>query len=223
MTGSDNAQQSANLVQNVDTSQIILGTPGAWSVSLAHAVIAAQPLVAVAAAGAGRAAVAAGPVPAGAGPLSAGQAALVQSAVNQSNAAAATTPSAASGSATTANTPADTITKVAQGITSIASTPANIKQLEAGTTATLHWWGWELDLNESATQALEALLTTDIEGLMSIGTALAFVSAPLAAVSGIISAVAGALEKWISDEDGDDKAGVVIKGYLWVAVRVTAA
>jgi hypothetical protein len=208
MTGSTNAEQTGNIVTNLDTAQAVQGTPGAWTISSSitiHALLGAKLAV-----------VGGGPAPT----VTAGQALLAQAAVDKSNAAAASTTGAASGNPTTASTASGVITNIAQGLSNLADTPANIQQLEAGTTATLHWWGWEADLNESATQALLKLLGTDVAGLVSIATALAAISAPLAAIAAVVGAISTGFDVWITAED-TKKNGVIINGYLWVGISVS--
>ncbi len=213
MAGTVNAQQLKSIIDKAEAFNIITGSVGTFSVSLGHAVAAASPLALEALAPvvpAGVAAVA---------PLAPGEASLVASAAAQSNAAATTTPSAASGTPTTANTPATTISNAAKGITGEASTPADLKTFETGASATLHWWGWSLQLTEKSTKALSSLLTTDLGGFVTIATALAALSAPLAAAAAIVSAAATGFNDWITAADSNHN-GVTIDGYLWVGVWV---
>jgi hypothetical protein len=212
-SGSSNAEQLASIIQTIDSQNIVVGAPGAWSLALPHTAITAQFLAGLPVTGT--------PAPATPTP---GQLSLAQSAANKSNAAAAATPSAASGAPTTANTAASIINNVAGGITNIASIPADIKTVEAGATATLKWWGWTLQLNESATTAFERLLGTDVASCVTIASALAAISAPLAAVAGIISAVATGVDTWVTAEDkkGGNR-GVTMKGYLWAGLWVEPA
>jgi hypothetical protein len=224
-SGSSNANKLIGIVDKVSASQIVAGVPGAWSASLAHAVFAAQKL------------------PKGwggktLGLMSPDEAALVHAAITRSNAGAAAVAGITPASPVTLDagnttciaysaaraggppTPEDIIGDIVKGLTNIADAEKNIKAIEQGGQATLHWWGWELKLKESATTAFESLLKTDIIGLASIATALAFISPVLAAVAGIVSAVSTGLDAWISAED-TAHAGVNIKGYLWVGIWVT--
>jgi hypothetical protein len=204
--GLSNAQQLKNLVSTVDTANLIQGKPGNFSLKLTQLGLpAATPAGAAAA-------------PALASPLSTAQIADVQSAVARSNTAATQTPTAASGQPTKASTSAAAIASAA----SVApSTAADIKTFEAGAKGTLHWWGWELEMDESSTRALENVLTTDMAGLDKIAAALKTVSVPLAAVADIIFGVAktvgGFANSWISKED-TAKNGVRIHGYMWLGV-----
>jgi hypothetical protein len=211
LSGTANALQLQSLVDAVDISGMVAGRPGSLTLSVPHLMA-----VSFSAAAPNSAAAAAAPQP-----LTAGQAALVQAAVTQANAAALITPSAASGNPTTANTPASTIQNMVKGVTMIAATPGDLKQLEAGATATLQWWGWTLKLNESSTQALSKLLVNDMAGLTALTKALAPISAPLAATNSMVSAVAAGLHTWISKQDHGH--GVVIHGYLFVGLLVEGA
>jgi hypothetical protein len=204
-SGSTNAQQVQNLVQEADNLNMILGTPGGWTLSASQVVVAAQggsPFFAASA-------------------LSPSQAQQIQTAIHNSNAAATETPSAASGNPTSANTPAAKIQSAATGLPNVAAIVTDIQQIEAGGQATLHWWGWSLKLNQNATTALQDILKTNLPALISIATALVAVSAPLAAALAIVSAAAVGLNAWISTEDAGQK-GVVMNGYLWVGVVVEA-
>jgi hypothetical protein len=206
MSGTNSALSFQSIISNAEAAGVIIGTPGTFSLSVLHSVMAvvAQPAIAVAQS---------------ATFLTPGQTALVQSAVAKSNAAAAATPSAASGSPTSASTPITIIISVAKGLPLLDSTIHNIQTFEAGATAKLNWWGWTLNLSESSTKAFEALLTTDLAGFASIAAALTAVSAPLAAAGAIISAVATGLNGWVVG--ADTGKGVTINGYLWVGVLVT--
>ena len=207
MTGSTNAQQTYQIVTNLETAQAVQGNPGTWTISSAttiHAFLGAQLAVASGA-----------PAPA----VSAGDALIAQAAVIKSNAAAVATPKAASGNPTTASTAIGIITSFSNRYSNVVEIPAIIQKLEAGTTATLHWWGWEAKLNESATQALLELLGTDVPTLALILGSLAAISAPLAAVAAILGAVSTGLDTWIKQAD-TAKNGVIIDGYLWIGIWV---
>ena len=214
-----NAQQLSNIVTTVSDSQMISGNPGDWSlVPLQLAMAAARTVrsrVVSAAAGGGGAAAATAPA------ISAGEAALITPALDKSNAAAVTTPSAAGGTPVTSNTPPSTIQQILQDLNVVGEIGADISALEGHGKAMLHWWGWEADLDETGTKALSHLLTTDMKDLAAVAAALAAISPVLAAVSGIISIVSGALAAEVSA--GDAGNGVVIKGYLWVGIAVSAA
>jgi|HubBroStandDraft_2_1064218.scaffolds.fasta_scaffold196193_1 hypothetical protein len=199
-------QQLSDIVTTVSNSPIIGGTPGEWHLVPLHLALAtAQPV------GGGSAA----PV------ISPGATALLQQAIDKSNAAALTTPAAASGTPVTSNTSPSTIQSIMKGINFVGEIGADIAAMEKGGTATLHWWGWEANLNEAATQALDHLLTTDMKDLAVIAAALAAISPVLAAVSGIVSIVSAALEGDVTAADAG--SGVVIKGYLWVGIDVSPA
>lgn len=90
----------------------------------------------------------------------------------------------------------------------------------AGTVAALHWWGWELTLNEAATQALLRLLGSDVKGLLAAAAALAPASAVLAAVAAVILAAGEGLDTWVAHGDAAGHNGVVIHGYMWIGVWV---
>ena len=209
MNGSTNARQLQDLIANINKFGRVSGAPGNFSVAVTESLAAATPV------GGG-----VGLLERPAAALTSGQAALVHVAVIKSNAAASATPSAAAGNAASAATPVSIITTVAKGLPMLASTPANIRAVETGSTGTLHWWGWSLDMNEAATQAFKALLQSDLAGLTAIAAALAPVSAPLAAASAILTAVATGLTGWITTADANSN-GVTINGHLWLGVSVT--
>lgn len=198
MSGSENAQYLKSIITKVEGSGLVQGAaPGAFALQIPQA----APVQGAAA---------------GEGPLNPGEAALVRNAISLSNDSA--TPAAAPG----AGAIASAIDAIAHGLTQIANTPADVKALVAGAAAKLHWWGWTLQLNESATQALSSLLKNDLAGLVMIATTLASASPPLAATAAILTAVAGGLSGWIAAEDQAQK-GVVIHGYLWVGIWVQPA
>jgi hypothetical protein len=209
MYGSRNAQQLQYLVENIGNFAIVSGAPGNFSLSQMHLPTTAAPF-------AGGVGLLDRPVAS----LTSGEAALANVAVAKSNAAALATPSAASGQAARAATPISIIGTVAKGLPILASTPANIHAVEAGSTGTLHWWGWSLDMNESAALAFKSLLQHDLAGFTAIAAALAPVSAPLAAASAILTTVATGLAAWITAADTEGN-GVTINGYLWIGVDVT--
>jgi hypothetical protein len=209
-----NSQRLAGIINTVEDNHLVIGTPGSLSIAPLHPLL----LAAIAPAVTGT------PVSGAAGQFTSGQTAVVQTAINQSNAAALTTPSAASGNPTTANTSSTTISTIVNGvlggIDGIESIPEDIKTLEQGTTGTLHWWGWEADLNETATKALEDLLANGSTGIATILTALTPISAPLAAVAAAIKLVAGGLDTAI--ENKDQGKGVTLEGKLWIDLVLTA-
>ena len=206
MSGTTNALQLQSIVANAETASIIIGAPGSYALSVVHTSLAATPQAALTV---GTPAVA----------LTPGQAALVQSAVNKANAAAIATPSAASGVEAAANTPITIITNLLKGLPLLLSAPEDIKKFEQGATATLHWWGWTLKMDEDSTKTFEKFLTTDIGGFAAIAAALSAISPPLAAAGAIISAVTTGLDGWVVG--ADTGKGVTINGYLWVGVYVT--
>jgi hypothetical protein len=164
-----------------------------------------------------------------AAPLTPDQTNLVQSAVVNANHAAllsTVTPELATSSTLSANTIIGKITEVSTDgsntISDAAGLVANVPILDAGATATLHWWGWTLVLTEAATQALVTILGTDAKGLVTVAAALAPMSAGLAAVFAIVPITLGELSKWITSEDtANPKKGVAINFYLWIAPWVT--
>jgi len=216
-------QQLATIVTTVSDSQMISGSPGEWSlVPFQLAMAAERKGRMIAAAAAGPRAGAAAAAPALAPAISAGDAALAQAAVIRSNAAAETTPAAAGGNTVSSNTPQTVIQTILQDLNVVGEIGADISRMEAGGKATLSWWGWELDLNEDATQAFNHLLTTDMKDLAVVAGALAAISPVLAAISGVISIVSGLLSAQVSA--GDTNAnGVIVKGYLWIGIAVSAA
>jgi hypothetical protein len=201
-SGSANAQLLKAIIDKAEQGKAVLGTaPGTFSVVPTVAAVASAPTA---------------PTAQGA-VLSPGEAALVQNAVSRANDAGPVLSAAPD-----AKGAAGIIDAVVKGLTNVANTPQDIKTLVAGATASLHWWGWTLSLNETATVALESLLTTDIGGLAAVATALAAISPVLAAVAAIVTAVATGLGAWIKAEDAAKK-GVSIHGYLWVGVWVQPA
>lgn len=204
-SGSSNALQAQKVISQIEQTQALQGImPGQWTLSATHIAICAKAVEVD-----------------GEPTLSVSDIALAQAAVAKSNAAAVNTPSAASGNPTTSSTDISKISSIVEGITSIADIPKNFKKLEAGATATLHWWGWELLLDESATEALQSLLKNDIVTLISISTALLSTgSAPFAAVLAIISGASTGLSIWVNAEN-NVKKGVDIEGYLWIGVWVS--
>ncbi len=198
-SGSPNAQLLKQIIDKAEQLKVIQGsTPGALSVSQPVAAAASSPAAPIAQAA----------------PLTPGESALVRNAILRTNDAAPSVNAAPDAKGT-----ADAIDAVGKGLTTVAGTPQDIKTLVAGASARLHWWGWTLRLEESATQALEKLLVTDIGGLAAIATALAAIAAPLAAVAAVVTAIATGLDGWIKAEDGAKK-GVVIHGYLWIGVWI---
>jgi hypothetical protein len=105
-------------------------------------------------------------------------------------------------------------------ITDVAGLIRNVPILEAGATATLHWWGWTLELTEPATNALVEILGTGAKGLVAVAAALAPASAGLAAVLAIVPVALGALPGLITPKDKGK--GVTINFYAWVAPVVTS-
>jgi hypothetical protein len=201
-SGSANAAQLQTLIDTVDISGMVTGTPGKLALSAPHLMATSFLL----------------PGSAAPGPqtLSAGQAALVQAAIAQANAAALGTVSAATGQPVQANTPLTTIQSIARGVTPLGATAIDIQQLEAGATATLHWWGWALQLEEGATAAMARLLASDLAGLSAVAAALAAISAPLAAVGSMVSAAG--LNQWIAQVNRG--YGVQLRSFLFVGVMV---
>jgi hypothetical protein len=154
------------------------------------------------------------------GPLTGGQAALVDAAIKNSNAAAVQTPSAASGQHTTADTLLDIINAAMKGLPIISATATDIETIEQGAKATLHWWGWTVELTNDGSKALDKLFNNDLGGLSAILAALTPISAPLAAVAAILGAITTGLSAWIETENKGN--GVTLKGYLWIGVDVTS-
>jgi hypothetical protein len=199
--------QLDQLSRSLESPNLISGNPGTWSLHPIH------PAFMAAMSG----------TPAGALQLNTTQTGIALTALNQSNAAALTTPSAASGTPTTADTSVSTITSLVNGILGgidgVGRIPNEIKTLEQGTKATLHPWGWSANMDEDATTALEDLLSNGTTGIATILTALAPISAPLAAVAAILKLAASAIDELI--EKADHGKGVTIDGVLWLYPRVT--
>jgi hypothetical protein len=125
---STSSQQIDELIAKVDSANMISGSLGTLALVPTRVAMAVSPASSAAEVRQ---------------PLTAEQVALVQSAITQTNAAAQATHITALGQATTANTSISTITQtisnspnVLSGITSI---PSDIKAVETGTKATLHW------------------------------------------------------------------------------------
>ena len=205
MEGTKDVVQLQAVVDAVKDTGMISGMPGTFTISALYSV--ATTVMDIDGGGKGT-------------PLSPLNAALVHAAIKKSNDAARATPSAASGKPTGASTSATLIDRILEGIPVIGSTSQDIRDIESGAEATLNWWGWSLNLNESATQAMRRLLNNDLETVAKILMALAAISAPLAAAGAVLKLAAGALAAWISDEDTRHD-GVTIAGYLWVGVKVT--
>lgn len=145
---------------------------------------------------------------------------LIENAISQSNAAALKTPSAATDAPVSKTTPRDTVNSILTGLDIVAAIGDDITAIEKGGTAHLHWWGWEANLDEEATQALIHLLSIDVTKLGAVLAAFAAMSPMLAAVAGIMGIVSAALGSDVKNADQGN--GVNMKGYLWVGLSVHA-
>jgi hypothetical protein len=215
-SGSENANHVLEIIKKAETSKAFQGNPGVLSPSLeVYRTIATfkGPT---------------GPLPG----LNLGESLLVQNALKQTNYAAPVLTAAPSFMFSQSKTGtmrsralidsglAGIIDEVIKGLTTIGTTKADITRFLAGTAATLNWWGWTLVLTQDATEALINLLDNDLPGLLAIATALLASVPELAAIAAILKIVELALVAWIKAED-KDKKGVIINGYLWIAVVVT--
>jgi hypothetical protein len=142
----------------------------------------------------------------------------VESAVTQANQAAVATPSAATGTPAGGSTAVDKISSVIGAITDPTAL-TDFQDFEAGATAQLNWWGWDLNLNQKSTLAFQNLLTNDLNSLAGAFSAL-IVSPPFAAALIIIKALTSGLSQLISSENKGN--GVNIKGFFWIVVWVEA-
>ncbi len=111
--------------------------------------------------------------------------------------------------------------KVFDDLKVIGTTAEDIRKFVQGATASLAWWGWTLSLTEESTQSLVNLLNNDLPALLAVAGALIGSVPPLAAIAAILKIMESILVAWINAEDRAKK-GVMLHGYLWIAVFVEA-
>jgi len=209
MTGSPEAQGAMALIVKADHYGIVSGSVSAPLVSMIGTVAGVQPVAVLGDSG---------PPPA---PITftAEQTKLITDAVAATQQAAQTTASAAGGTPTQGNTASSDVQNAIKGLNLIGSVIDDIGKFEGGATATLHWWGWTLDLNHDASQALGRLLKSDTDDLITL-LGLFLTSAPIAAAFAIVKAATTELAGWISNDDTGN--GVEISFFLWIAPYVSS-
>jgi len=133
--------------------------------------------------------------------------------VAASNSAGTSTPAAtpntpSGGTGAAGQIPENMLESVLQDINKAV---ADISAVEDGGTATLHWWGWELSLTETATKSFVELLSGDLTKLTTaLGIGTVIVSPPLAGALAIFTIVTGAFATDITNTDTNGN-GVTIK------------